>query len=178
MHVALLRAINVGGRNQIAMAELRELVEGLGCAGTQSLLQSGNLTFRSNRRDGAALERLLETATEKCFGFAIDYLVRTAEEWNAVIEGNPFPDAAKKDPSHLLVTFLKKSPEVDEVRALQAAIQGPESVRAEGRHLYAIYPAGVGRSKLTNTLIERKLGTRGTARNWNTVLKLAEMVRE
>ena len=81
-------------------------------------------------------------------------------------------------PSHLLALFLKKAPEAKDVQALQAAIRGPEKVRAHGKQLYVVYPEGVGKSKLTNTLIERKLGTRGTGRNWNTVLKLAALTRE
>ncbi len=71
-----------------------------------------------------------------------------------------------------MVVFLKSAPEEASLAQLQMAVSGPEVIRAEGRHLYVTYPAGQGTSKLTNTVIERKLGTRGTARNWNTVLKL------
>jgi uncharacterized protein (DUF1697 family) len=92
-----------------------------------------------------------------------------------VVAGNPFPDEAERDPGHLVVMFLKTAPRAKAVQALQAAIEGPESVRAAGKHLYVAYPAGIGRSKLTNTLIEKKLGVRGTGRNWNTVLKRAAL---
>jgi uncharacterized protein (DUF1697 family) len=177
-YVALLRAINVGGRNLVAMSDLRDLLEGLGFAGTKTLLQSGNLVFQSDRRTGAVLERLLEVETEKRFGIPVDYFARTAEEWEKVIARNPFPKEAKTDPGHLLVVFLKEAPEVKSVKALQSAIKGPEMVRSDGKHLYAVYPAGVGTSKLTNALIKRTLGTRGTGRNWNTILKLATLVRE
>jgi uncharacterized protein (DUF1697 family) len=176
MHVALLRAVNVGGRGLLAMSDLRELFEALGFAGAQSLLQSGNFVFQSGRQTGAALERLLETETEKRLGVATDYLIRTADEWKKVIASNPFSDEAERDPGHLLVVFLKQEPPAKDVKALQAAIKGPEVVRCEGKHLYAVYPLGIGHSKLTNTLIERKLGSRGTGRNWNTVRKLAGML--
>ena len=73
--------------------------------------------------------------------------------------------------------FLKAAPDAKDVKVLQAAITGPEVVRADGKHAYITYPNGIGRSRLTNTLIEKKLGTRGTARNWNTVRKLAELAR-
>jgi uncharacterized protein (DUF1697 family) len=178
VHVALLRAINVGGRNLVPMSGLRELLEGLGFAGARSLLQSGNLVFQSGRRQGTNLERLLEVETEKRFKAAADYLVRSADEWDTIVADNPFPKEAERDPGHLLVMCLKKAPEASDVKALEAAIKGPEIVRAEGKQLYLVYPAGIGTSKLTNTLIEKKLGTRGTGRNWNTVLKLGALARD
>ena len=175
MHMALLRGINVGGRNLVAMSDLRDLFATLGFPGAKTLLQSGNVVFQSDRQTGAPLERLLEAETAERLGVAADYLVRSAGEWKTMVAGNPFPEEAKADPSHLVVVFLKKAPEAKDVQALQAAIQGPERVGAVGKHLYAVYPAGIGRSKLTLPLIEKKLGTRGTGRNWNTVLKLAAL---
>jgi uncharacterized protein (DUF1697 family) len=177
MHIALLRGINVGGNKMIAMSDLRDMLESLGFAGARSLLQSGNLIFQSSKRNGNALERLLETATEDRLKMSVHYFVRNATEWESIIADNPFPKEAKLDPGHLIVMLLKQPPESSAVKSLQAAIKGPEVVRASGKQLYITYPAGVGRSKLTNTLIEKTLGTRGTARNWNTVIKLAALVR-
>src|SRR5262245_52056643 len=173
MHVALLRAINVGGRNLVGMSNLRDMFAALGLNDARSLLQSGNLIFRSNRRTGASLERFLEVETQKRLGASVDYLVRTADELGAIITRNPFPQEAERDPGHLLVMFLKQAPEAKNVTELQAAIKGPEYLHADGKQLYTVYPAGVGRSKLTHSMIEKKLDARGTARNWNTVLKLA-----
>jgi uncharacterized protein (DUF1697 family) len=175
MHVALLRGINVGGRNMVAMSDLRTLFEALGFEGARSLLQSGNLVFQSDRLTGAALERLLEAETAKRLDVSADYVVRSAVEWRKIVARNPFAKEAKDDPSHLLVMFLKTAPPAKNVEALQAAIKGPERVRCDGKHLYAVYPAGIGRSKLTGTFIEQKLGSRGTGRNWNTVIKLAAL---
>jgi uncharacterized protein (DUF1697 family) len=174
VHIALLRAINVGGHNKVRMSDLRELCGALGLAGATSLLQSGNLVFQSDQLTGAALEDLLEVETAKRLNVTADYLIRTAADWAKIVARNPFPKEAKNDPGHLLVMFLKAAPSAKSVDALQAAIEGPEIVRSDGKQLYIIYPAGIGRSKLTGTLIERKLGTRGTGRNWNTVLKLQE----
>src|SRR5262249_11847306 len=129
-------------------------------------------------RKPADLERLLEQATTKRLGVATDYFVRTSKEWSRVIDANPFRREAKEDPGHLLVVCLKKAPRSDDVKSLQSAIRGPEIVRAEGPKAYIVNPAGIGRSKLTAALIEAKLGTRGTARNWNTVLKLGAMFDE
>ena len=173
IHIALLRAINVGGHKQVAMSDLRDLLAHLGFVDARSLLQSGNLVFRSEaRRTSAQLERLLEREVAKRLGLQTEFFVRTAEEWKAVVARNPFPKEAERDPGHLLVLFLKQAPDAKDVKALQAAITGPERVRAAGRQAYFVYPDGIGRSRLTHSLIEKKIG-RGTGRNWNTVLKLA-----
>lgn len=175
-YIALLRGINVGGHNLIAMSDLRALCESLGFTGVRTLLQSGNLVFEGKKQSPATLEPLLETETKKRLKASPDYLIRTAEELQSLIDRNPFPKEAKTDPSHLLVVFLKDALAAKSVKALQAAIKGPEIVHADGRHLYAVYPAGIGRSKLTNTLIEKTLATRATARNWNTIIKLSSMM--
>ena len=172
-YIALLRAINLAGRNVVGMADLRAMVESLGHRRAQTLLQSGNLVFEcGGKRSAEAVEKALEAASAKTFGFSTDYFIRTAEEVRAVVDGNPFPTEAKNDPGHLLVVFLKDAPTAAQVKALQSAIRGREIVRARGRHAYIYYPDGVGRSKLTAALIEKHLGTRGTGRNWNTILKL------
>lgn len=174
-HLALLRGINVGGHKQVAMADLRDFVTRLGFTDAQSLLQSGNLVFRGGKRTGRELERLLETEARKQLSLEADFLVRTVQEWTAVVSRNPFRAEAERDPAHLLVLFLKDAPAAADVRALQEAITGPEVMCADGAHAYIIYPEGIGRSRLTHALIERKLGTRGTGRNWNTVVKLGAL---
>src|SRR5262245_30325435 len=118
VHVALLRGINVGGRNQVAMSDLRDLLGALGLAGAKSLLQSGNLIFESDGRAGAELERLLEVETASRLGVTADYLVRTADEWQAVVAGNPFPEEAERGPGHLVVMLLKTAPRAEDVQAL------------------------------------------------------------
>jgi uncharacterized protein (DUF1697 family) len=174
-HIALLRGINVGGHKKVAMSGLRDFVEGLGFDDVRTLLQTGNLVFRGSARTGAALERLLEIEAAKRLDLQTDFVVRSDTELGAIIAHNPFPSEAKRDPSHLVVQFMKDAPPAAAVKALQAAIKGPETVRAIGKQLYVVYPAGIGRSKLTAKLIEDKLRTRATGRNWNTVLKLAAL---
>lgn len=175
IHIALLRGINVGGHNLVAMADLRELLAGLGFTEARSLLQSGNLVFQSDQLTGAALEKLLEEETAQRLEVTADYIVRSAAEWAKVVARNPFPKEAKNAPSHLVVMFLKDAPPAQNVVALQTASKGPENFRCDGKHLYVVYPEGIGRSKLSGLLIEQKLGTRGTGRNWNTVRKLAAL---
>jgi uncharacterized protein (DUF1697 family) len=172
-YLALLRAINVGGRNVVPMSELRELPEKLGFTDARTLLQTGNLVFNGGARSSAELEQVLEAAAKKRLGVETDFLVRTGKEWASLVAANPFPAEAKSDPSHLVVMFLKEAPAAAAVDALRAAIVGREVVRAVGKQAYLVYPDGIGRSKLTVALIEKKLATRGTGRNWNTVLKLA-----
>jgi uncharacterized protein (DUF1697 family) len=176
-YVALLRAINVGGHNPAPMADLRDLLTQLGFNNVRSLLQSGNLVFGGDRRTTAQLERLLETEAAKRLDLQTDFIVRTVDEWTAIVARNPFPKEAERDPRRLIVMFLKEAPQPSDVKALQAAIRGPEVIREKGKELFIVYPNGMGRSRLTNALIEKKLGTRSTGRNWNTVLKLDELVR-
>lgn len=175
-YLALLRAVNVAGHKQVAMADLREMLSQIGFTGIQSVLQSGNLVFRGTARTVAALERLLETEAQRRLGLETDFFVRTAQEWQSVVARNPFRKEAESDPGHLVVMALKRAPDGKDVMALQAAIAGAEVVRADGRHAYIIYPNGIGRSRLTTALIDKKLGTRGTGRNWNTVLKIAALM--
>jgi uncharacterized protein (DUF1697 family) len=174
VHVALLRAVNVGGRTSLAMAELRKLAEGLGFTNVRTLLQSGNLVFEAGVKKSPELETALEAALKK-HGMETDFMVRRADELDAVIAANPFPKEAKADPGHLVVMFLKDASGAKAIAALQAAVKGREVVRHKGRELYIVYPDGIGRSKLTNKVIESQLDTRGTGRNWNTVIKLAAL---
>ncbi len=172
--IALLRAINVGGHGKVAMSELRALLERLGMANPRTLLQTGNLVFQSPAVVESQLETLLESEAERQLDLRTDFLVRGVREWSSVIAENPFPDEAVADPSHLVVVFLKSEPTDASVRALDS-LPGPERMSAWGRHLYATYPEGIGRSRLTMAVIERTLGGRGTARNWNTVRKLQDL---
>ena len=181
-HIALLRGINVAGHKMVAMSDLRALVATLGFANVRSLLQSGNLVFRSEgrtaARTSAEIEQLLEAELKKRLKLETDFFVRSAAEWKAVIAKNPFRKEAERDPAHLVAMFLKDSPAAKQVAALEQAIVGREKFRVEGRLAYIVYPDGIGDSKLTNALIDRKLETRGTGRNWNTVLKLAAISEE
>ncbi len=172
--IALLRAVNVGGRT-LKMADLVTLAEDLGFEQPRTLLQSGNLVFGTAETPDAVLERRLEAEAAARFGFEVDFIVRSGVEWRDVIANNPFGDAARDDPSHLLVIPLKAAPPDGALEELRAAITGSETAALSGRAAYVVYPDGSGRSKLTLQVIERRLKTRGTARNWNTALKLAAM---
>ncbi len=162
--VALLRAVNVGGYGKLPMAELLQHFASAGFEDAKTLLQSGNVVFTGKGKPPAQLERSLEAKV------GTEVMVRTAEEWGTIVAANPFRAEAKSDPARLLVMFLKSEPETD------IEWPGPERMKRVGRQLYIVYPNGAGTSKLTGALIERKLATRGTARNWNTVMKIAALV--
>lgn len=170
--IGLLRGVNVGGSSPLRMEALRTTLTRMGLADVQTLLQSGNVVFRSGKGRPFEWERKLEEGVARDLHVRIDFFVRSAEEWRAIVSGNPFPQEAAADPSHLVLLALKDSPPVDRWKALSSAIVGRERVQGTGRHAYVVYPDGIGRSRLTPALIDKTLGTRTTARNWNTVTKL------
>lgn len=177
IRIALLRGINVGGNKMVAMAALRGLCEKIGFVNPQTLLQSGNLVFQCVDLEGEALEQRLEREIEKRLKVQCSVLVRTVKDWNALIDRNPFVSEAKTEPSRLIAYCLKTTPPRGAADALRAAITGTERVEVDGRQAYLWYPVGIGASKVTPGLVEKKLGTIATGRNWNTVQKLAALAR-
>ena len=169
-YIALLRGINVGGNKMVSMADLKKALSALGFTDVSTLLQSGNAVFCGKAMKPAALEALLEKELFKRLKVTCDVHVRTADEWSAIIAANPFEKEAKEDPGHLLVTIYRQPLDPTRVSDLQAAITGQERLRADGRHLYMTCPDGIGNSKAS--ILAGKILGAGTARNWNTVLKL------
>jgi uncharacterized protein (DUF1697 family) len=175
-YVALLRGINVGGNKKVPMAELRAMTEELGFTDVKTLLQSGNLVFTTKSLAPRKLEQQLESATHEVIGVECSYLVRTAAEWTALIDANPYDAMAKSDPSHLVVHFCRESPDSAAVKRLLTEARGEEELTVIGRELFIRYPDGIGESKLALALSKNRLGTIGSARNWNTVLKIAAVL--
>lgn len=173
--VTMLRGVNVGGHNQIKMEELRALCESLGLRDAQTYIQSGNVVFRAEERDLAHLAERIGGAIHKRCGFLPGVVTRTAADLRGAIARNPFPTQAAKDPGRLLVVFLSAAPDPNALAKTLKINVGPEEIRFDGRELYIYYPNGQGQSKLTLPLLEKTLGTSGTGRNWNTVMKLLEM---
>jgi uncharacterized protein (DUF1697 family) len=171
--IALLRAVNVGGR-KVPMADLRALCGDLGWSDVQTYIQSGNIVFDAKGK-AEALESQLETAIAKRFGFDVPVIVRSAEQWREIVAGNPFANEAEKTPNWVLLGLAKQALEPDAADAIAAKGKAGEKVEAAGEALWFHYPEGVGRSKLTPALIDRAAGSPVTARNWRTVLTLQEM---
>jgi len=173
--VALLRAVNVGAR-KVPMAELRALCAGLGWADVATYIQSGNLVFTAPGKP-EALEKILEDALAKTFGFEVPVIIRTAAQWADYPPANPFPQAAADEPNRLLL-LLSKHPPADGAEAMiQAKAVAGERVKHVGDGLWFHYPEGVGTSKLTPSLIDRAIGSPATGRNYRTVVTLLEMLR-
>jgi uncharacterized protein (DUF1697 family) len=179
VYVSMLRAVNVGGSSRIKMDALQRVYESLGFADVRTLLQSGNVVFRSTLDGRERLAQRIVQELERQLGLRIEVMLRTLAEVESIVERGPVL-AARADPSKLLVMFLSSVPSA----AAQAALlkwhkskELPEMLELRGPEIYLYYPNGVGRSKLTNAVIESKLDTWGTARNWNTLVKLVEIGR-
>jgi uncharacterized protein (DUF1697 family) len=171
--IVLLRGINLGPRNRIPMAELRDVLGDAGFDDVRTHLQSGNVVLTSGDKP-AALARKAERLIADAFGLEIAVVVRTRNEIAKVVERNPLGDVAN-NPKRYQVSFLSaKLPKkkVDELAALAAKSERFEAI---GRELYAWHPDGVARSKLWTALAGRNLGVTATARNWTTVTSLLEM---
>jgi uncharacterized protein (DUF1697 family) len=172
--IALLRGINVAGQNKIAMPELRAMCEGLGWQNVQSYIQSGNLVFEA-AAPPAQLESELEQAIKQRLGLAISVIVRSAADWPAYVRGNPFPDASEREPNLVMLALSKAPPKPDAVAGLSERATSGERLTQVGDALWIHYPSGAGRSRLSPALFDRLVGSPVTARNWRTVLRLAEL---
>ena len=170
--MALLRGVNLGSRNRIAMADLRALVGEVG-EDVQTYVQSGNVVFRSKAK-AAALAKAIEKSIKDALGLDVTVLLRTRRRLTDVMRRNPF-DTAGVDPTKLHVTFLAETPSRDRVRSLSAQRFEPDEFDVVRREVYLLCPKGYGRSKLSNMFFERQLAVAGTTRNWRTVTKLAEL---
>jgi uncharacterized protein (DUF1697 family) len=171
----LLRAVNVGGR-KLLMADLKRIAGETGFAAPSTLLASGNVLFGTTLSSEAAAAKL-EAAIQKDLGLSTDVMVRDLSELKAVIAANPFSRQAKEEPSRLMAMFLTGEPQ-GELSVLESACVGGEEIKPGPGCLYIWFPGGAGASKLANGLTERRLKVRGTARNWNTVNKLAGLLTE
>jgi uncharacterized protein (DUF1697 family) len=172
-YIALLRGINVGGSRKIHMADLRDIFAAAGCEDVGSYIQSGNVVFTHAVADTEQLAAGLERRIEGETGFDVPVILRTARAWEGVVEQNPYPDA---EPTALHVVFLAQPPATDAAAAFDADRFVPEKFTVVGREVYLHLPDGMGHAKLPPALpLIRGVGT---ARNWRTVLKLAELSAE
>lgn len=176
MFIALLRGINVSGRNKIPMRELCSLCIDLGGEDVQTYIQSGNLVFKADTKP-AKLETALERAIERQFGLSIPVIVRSAAVWPDYVKDNPFPDASQNEPNLVMLALSKAPPKPDAVEKLQERAVTGERIVQVGDALWIHYAGGVAKSKLSPALFDRLVGSSVTARNWRTVLKLHEMTR-
>jgi uncharacterized protein (DUF1697 family) len=173
-YVALLRGINVGGRNLLPMVELTSLFAAAGCGDVAAYIQSGNVVFRARRALADRIPTLIAEAVLGRFGFRAPVVIRSAAELRRVADGNPYLAGDAEDRT-LHVAFLADLPGAARVAALDANRSPPDEFAVRGREIYLRLPNGAGRTRLTNQYFDSALSTTSTLRNWRTVLKLAEL---
>jgi uncharacterized protein (DUF1697 family) len=174
-YVALLRGINVGGKNMLPMKELVEIFVTAGCADVKTYIQSGNVVFRAEEKVAKLLSDVTARLVEERFGLKVPVVLRTAAELESVIRENPFLKAGVMA-EMLHVSFLAEWPSSELVRALDARRSSPDVFEVVGRDIYMKLVNGVSGTKLTNAYFDSKLKAMSTMRNWRTVLKLAEIM--
>jgi uncharacterized protein (DUF1697 family) len=174
-YVALLRGINVGGKNKLPMSDLRTLFTEAGCDDVQTYIQSGNVVFRGEPDMIAALPETVTAQIAARFGYRTPIVVRSAAQMDDVIWHNPFiAQGAKDDELHVL--FLTEAPDARRIAPLDPDRSPPDTFAVRGQEVYLRLPNGMGRTKLTNDYFDRILATTSTARNWRTVTKLRALM--
>jgi len=175
-YIALLRGINVSGRNKIIMSDLRILFEELGFSEVTSFIQSGNVIFRSEERDTKRLEQQIEIAIEKIYGFLVPVIVITKSKIEKILEENPFKPEQKGDDSKIYYVFLKDVPKKEAKESLEDLKFENERFFMSKDFIYLKCLIGMGDAKLNNNLFEQKLKVKATTRNHKTTTKLMELL--
>jgi uncharacterized protein (DUF1697 family) len=171
----MLRSVNVGGRNRLAMDDLRGVASTLGYRDVATYVQSGNLVFTASG-SSAAVARAIEQRLAVDFDLSVPVIVRSRSQMRSVLRGNPFAHL-EVDAKTIHVTFLADRPEAEGVVQLEASAGrfGHDRLAVVGSDVYLHCPGGYGETKLNNAFLERRLGVTATTRNWRTVTTLAEM---
>jgi uncharacterized protein (DUF1697 family) len=171
--VALLRGINVGGKNKLPMKELVGLFEALGCKDVRSYIQSGNVVFNTTAASARKTPARVSAGIREHWGYDIPVVLRSARELRAAVKRSPF--AGHADPAHLAFIFLATRPSATRISTLDPDRSPPDRFEVLGSEIHIHIPNGAARSKLTNQYFDSRLSTVGTARNWRTVHKLIEL---
>jgi uncharacterized protein (DUF1697 family) len=177
-HVALLRGINVGGKNKLPMKDLAKLFAEVGCEDVRTYIQSGNVVFHADATTAEKVPAAVAKAIQEEFSLRVPVVTRSAAELRAVREHNPYvakDGTDKSDPPALHVMFLADEPSSERAGKLDPKRSPGDEFTLRGREIYLKCPNGLARTKLTNDYFDRALGTVSTVRNWNTVLKLLAM---
>jgi uncharacterized protein (DUF1697 family) len=169
----LLRGINVGGNNKVAMADLKRLLGDLGYEDCKTLLNSGNAVVTTDDPPGEA-ERQVAAAIKQELGLSIEGMARTHDELAAVVKANPLKSVAT-NPKFSVVAFLRSAPPQDALDDIDPEQYAPECWKLVGRELFIWFANGQAKTKLPPNLFDKRLKTPATARNWNTVVKLLEL---
>ncbi|MBZ9863956.1 DUF1697 domain-containing protein [Mesorhizobium sp. CA15] len=174
-YVALLYSIILGEGRRVVMSDLKAMAEGLGLKNVRTLVATGNLVFEARTGELSKLERRLERAFEKSFGWHVDIIVRGAEDWLKLAAANPFPGESADAADQVTVRVMREPLPADTVEALQAYAAADEKVFLVNGDIWLVFSRKRPSSRLLAAANHKRLGI-GTSRNWNTVRRLAEMV--
>lgn len=172
-YIALLRGINVGGKNKLPMRELVNSLERMGLQNVKTYIQSGNVIFRSSPNQETEISGQISREIQKSYGFTPHTMVVSLDEFRKAIDNNPF-GAAVSEPQTLHLYFLETEPTNPDMEKLEKIKQDRERYSLKGKVFYLHAPDGIGRSKLA-TRVERALGAVATARNWRTVNQIYQI---
>jgi uncharacterized protein (DUF1697 family) len=175
-HVALLRGVNLGGKNKLPMKELVLMFTEAGCHNATTYIQSGNVIFSAVPAIASRVPALICAQIGKRFGFQTQIVVRTGEQLRDIVSNNPFLKAGAAEEA-LHVLFLADLPNSRDINQLDPNRSPPDEFIVRGREVYLHLPQGMGRTKLTNNYFDSKLRTTSTGRNWRTVVKLSELTQ-
>jgi uncharacterized protein (DUF1697 family) len=175
--ISMLRGINLGSHNKVAMPELVRLYTSLGLVNIQVYVQSGNLVFASDQPDAGYLSARIEGEIRSVFGYDVNVFIRDPASFQRLLDRNPFTHERDEDPARLHVTFLFRPPTPAEWSNLGPSIRDTDEFSTGEQEVFLFCPNGYGRTRLSNSFFERKLGQPATTRNWRTVNALFEMVK-
>lgn len=175
MYIAILRGINVSGKNIIKMQDLRLLCETIGLNQVKTYIQSGNVVFTSLETDVQTIQTKITTAISLRFGFTVPCIVFTADYLRAVLANNPFCHDDGYDTAFVHLTFLSNDAQVVDYRYFDSKTADNEAYRMGNKVVYLYCPSGYGNTKLSNNVWEQKLGIEATTRNWKTCCELVSM---
>jgi uncharacterized protein (DUF1697 family) len=174
----MLRGINVSSQKKIKMDELRALYQSLNLDNVRTYIQSGNVIFTCSFSNTIELTNTIEKKIQEIFDFSVSVIIRTNLEMKNVLENNPFFEKRKEDITKLHVTFLSDTPSETDVNSIHQLVIEPEEAYVHGKEVYLYCPNGYGKSKLSNSVLEKKLRVSATTRNWKTVNNLYELSNE
>jgi uncharacterized protein (DUF1697 family) len=176
-YIAILRGINVSGRNLIKMEALRSLIETLGYKNCTTYIQSGNIIFQAKKMDSSIIANAIAKAIKTSFSFDVPVLIKTQAEMETVFANNPFLLKDKKDINFLHITFLSTMP-TEEAKKKIIGDFAEDLYTFIDASVYLYCPGGYGNTKLSNTFFENKLKCTATTRNWKTIIQLINMAQQ
>ena len=176
IYVALLRGINVSGKNLLKMEALQRMFIDLGYTNVQTYIQSGNVVFQSPEKPNMELESQIQTAIKSSFGYDVPIIVLSATDLQHIHESNPFIGDLNADSRKICITILSATPDPKAIASIKYPDYGTDSFVIGDRAVYIYCPDSLARTKLTNDFWERKLKLQATSRNLNTIRYLSDLL--